>query len=1424
MSPQPVVLRKFVCLSLLFFFGALAARPQVQPRVVRAVDNTKKVTLAGNVHPLAKAEFDQGAVADAQPMNRILLLLKRSDAQEAALADALEKQQDRSSPNYHKWLTPEQFGTLYGPADADIQTVTQWLISQGFAVTKVYSGKTVIEFSGTAAQVRAAFGTDIRNYQVAGKSYVANAGDPQIPAALVPVVAGVVSLNNFPRQSHIRSVGVAQKVAGAKGLVPLFTYGSFYGLGPGDFATIYNSQGLVAGGNNGTGETIAIVGETNLNVQDVTDFRTIFGLPATFNASNVILNGEDPGITSTGEETEADLDVQWSGAVAPGATVNFVVSASTATTSGVDLSALYIIEHNMADVMSESYGSCEANLGSGGNAFFTALWQQAAAQGITAILSSGDGGSAGCDNFDTEQVATKGLAVSGMASTPYNVSVGGTDFDQVNQWSTYWSYSNAPVTQTSALKYIPEIPWNQNCAQIGLTGCGASAPNGSLNIVAGSGGPSSSHSKPNWQMGVTPNDSHRDQPDVSLFASPGFNGTGYLVCQQDTYSRCNAAGAPDTPFIHIVGGTSASAPAFAGVMALVNQYQAAHGGTGRQGNANYILYALANKAGNSCASNATETAGCVFNDVTKGSSALPAVGGAGVGTNSVPCKGGTLNCSSTVSTVNGVLVDPSHATTEAWTAGTGYDMTTGLGSVNIANLATSWGTVSTVSTTTTLTLTPSTGITHGTGENVNVAIGVAPKSGTATGNVSLIAKFADGTTQGLDQFTLGANGNFSGKTTSLPGGNYQVYAHYAGDGVNAPSDSTLVTVSVGQEGSKTFIVVPLYDIQTGNLISGNASSVPYGSPYRIRMYVTNSSATANPTGPPTPTCDQVNELTCPTGTVTLTANGTGVDRVNGVYSLDNIGYTRDINPTLGGGSYALAAQYSGDNSYSAGQPATDSLTVTPTATVTTIDTNDNSGIGTVGVAFNLNMVTRANSFGIPPTGTYTVYDGGTAVTGTSTIWNGQSGTTDGIAFSQASVTFNFSTAGTHILTAKYSGDANYASSTTATSFSVIVKNGTTTTMTANPTNIIAGNTMTLTAIVDTAVKSPTPSGTVVFYGGGDGYFSGNVTYKNITDSNGNAALQATLVVTPLYSEDIWAIFGGDNNFAPSDSMSTPVSITVVTPDYSVSPTQIALTIPAGQSASAPLTVTPATNLTSQVTFTIGGNGGYIEGMTCAVAPNPVSLSGQQPTSTSFSCSVPAPSSSATATSQLFIGWPEGMQYRNWWGAGAVALVTGLFLLLLPSSLKMRRVSYACFGIGLVSLAIGCGGGSTGGGGGPTQTATTIKLTVPGAKVASNVYGTATVTVTGTQSPTGTVTIFDNTSNQSIGSASLVNGQAQMQIGFAGVGSHSLIAQYAGDANNKASQTQSPIVVVVTGTLTGTVWLSADTGADHKAIPLTLTVQ
>ncbi len=611
---------------------------------------------------MARAEFDQGAVADAQPVNRIYLLLNRTSEQQTALNKLMLDQMDKNSPNYHRWLTAEQYGTQFGPSDDDVQTVKSWLSAQGFTGIKTNAGKTIVEFSGTVGAVRRAFSTDLHNYMVRGEKHFANASDPQIPAALAAIVGGIPSLHNFRKQSQIKRLGQFRRDFTTGEIRPLFTFsdvnGTFFGVGPADFAKIYN----IPAGADGSGQSIAIVARSNINPQDVTDFRSMFGLPA-YQPCNlavaqaqlcVILNGADPGLVS-GDEGEADLDVEWSGAVAPKATIKFVVSESEQTDAvdGVDASSLYIVDNNIAPVMSESFGLCESASGTAGNAFQNALWQQAAAEGITVSVSSGDNGSAACDDPNSESSATKGIAVSGTASTPFNVAVGGTDFDDGANKSTFWSSTNTstvPPVPASALGYIPEIPWNDSCAAAGLTGCNTATTANNLDIVAGSGGPSAVYTKTQAPFQTGFGDTARDIPDVSLFAADGLNGSFYIVCQSDQDitgdTGCNLTKfSPSSPFhdFQAVGGTSASAPAFAAIMALVNQK------TGqRQGNANFELYKLAN-AENFASCNSSsfiapgpQPSSCVFMDITKSN-------------NAVACAGGSPNCSKTTAGGNGVM-------------------------------------------------------------------------------------------------------------------------------------------------------------------------------------------------------------------------------------------------------------------------------------------------------------------------------------------------------------------------------------------------------------------------------------------------------------------------------------------------------------------------------------------------------------------------------------------------------------------------------------------------------------------------------------------------------------------------------------------------------------------------------------------------
>ncbi|HEY7302966.1 MAG TPA: S53 family peptidase [Bryobacteraceae bacterium] len=617
------------CLALSGLVQAGAAA--VQPRAVTRIDENVRRTLRGNTHPLARREFDLGPVSADLPMDRMLLVLSRSPQQEAVLQELLRKQHDEGSTEYHHWLTPDQFGQSFGAAETDLQTVTTWLESHGMKVAHVSRGRRIIEFSGTAGEVQDAFRTEIHRYFANGAEHLANATDPQIPAALASVVTGIATLHNFKThpQSMMTPATFRQQASG-----PQFNSGSGeHALSPADYAVIYNINPLYQAGITGKGATIGVVARSNIKLQDVIDFRHNFGLSG--NAPQIVLNGPDPGDLGGGEEAEAVLDASWSGATAPGSTVKLVVSGSTNATDGVFLSELYIIDNNLADVMTASFGSCEAHFTQGQAAVISALAEQAAAQGITYAVAAGDSGSAGCDDPNTETQATGPLSVNILASTPYTIAVGGSSFAE---WETapFWNSKNSP-TGSSAISYIPEVTWDETCMQ---DQCPA--------LWAGGGGVSRIFSKPAWQSGVAgiPNDEARDVPDIAL-TSAGHDP--YLICLAGS---CEATSRGQIHFAGIAG-TSAAAPAFAGVMALVKQKTGA-----RQGQANYKIYRLAATENFSAcnASGSGPAANCIFNDITTGSNAVPG----------------------TFSSFN-------------YRAGTGYDLATGLGSLNVANFVNHWG-------------------------------------------------------------------------------------------------------------------------------------------------------------------------------------------------------------------------------------------------------------------------------------------------------------------------------------------------------------------------------------------------------------------------------------------------------------------------------------------------------------------------------------------------------------------------------------------------------------------------------------------------------------------------------------------------------------------------------------------------------------
>jgi subtilase family serine protease len=561
-----------------------AALTTRSPLILQPVDESQQTVLHGNTYPLARPQFDLGTAPATLPMQRMLLVLKRSPQQEAALRKLLDDQQDKASPNYHKWLTPAEYGKQFGPTDADMQTITSWLQSHGFEVGTT-KGRTVLEFSGSASQVQEAFHTTIHKYIVNGEQHWANATDPQIPTALTAAVAGVFTLHNFLKkpQFHISPNPIAARLT--KGKRPQVTFSNgVHALTPTDYDTIYNAN-TVLNSNSGIYVGIGVIARSNLYPEasgsDINDFRNAF-LPGSAGMLNVFLNGPDPGDLGGGDEIEATLDATWAGAIASGSTVDLVVSASTNTSDGIDLSEVSIIESNIEDIMTESFSGCEAETTASSAAGYAALAEQAAAQGITYLVSTGDSGAEGCDDPDSEMVATGPVSVNVLASTAFDTAVGGTIFNESNQSGTYWSSSNS-ADGGSAISYIPEDVWNQSCTAENCTS------GNNPGIWAGGGGASIySTAKPSWQSGATgiPQDNTRDLPDVSLTAA---THDGYVLCLEGS---C----VPDTSGdieLYLVGGTSASTPSFASIMALVvDQVRLTDPGQ-RLGLANYVLYRLA---------------------------------------------------------------------------------------------------------------------------------------------------------------------------------------------------------------------------------------------------------------------------------------------------------------------------------------------------------------------------------------------------------------------------------------------------------------------------------------------------------------------------------------------------------------------------------------------------------------------------------------------------------------------------------------------------------------------------------------------------------------------------------------------------------------------------------------------------------------
>ncbi len=591
------MLRKFASFSLVVL-AALIAAPSLngqvesglhsRPRVTQSINEMDRVALSGNTRPEARLANDRGPVANDFAMEHMLLQLKRSPEQELALRQFIDELHTKGSPNFHHWLTAQEFGDRFGVAKPDLGAITGWLESHGLSVNAVYPSGMLIDFSGTAGQVRKTFQTEIHRLEIKGEKHIGNISDPRIPAALAPVVAGVVSLHDFrPHTMHrLHKLNTEFTFTDAFG-------NPNYAVVPADLAAIYNLNPLFSAGISGQGQTIVLIEDTDVfSASDWTTFRSTFGLSGYTSASFTQVHPASPsGPNNCGapgtfapNNAEAILDAEWASASAPSAAIEMAACADTSTTFGGLIAIQNLINAGTPPppIMSISYGQCETVNGAAANAAYNSAYQQAVTEGVSVFVAAGDSGAAGCDNGVAE--AIHGIAVNAFASTPYNVAVGGTDFSDTYSGAndTYWNYSNTSAFG-SAISYVPEIPWNDSCAGALLSAyVGFSPTYGSTSLcndplygsffqmtAAGGGGPSGCATgtpstsdvvsgtcqgwpKPSWQSVLgNPNDGVRDTPDVSLFAADGLWSHFYSwrACRRSSTRKQAVLKAIPRPFI-----------------------------------------------------------------------------------------------------------------------------------------------------------------------------------------------------------------------------------------------------------------------------------------------------------------------------------------------------------------------------------------------------------------------------------------------------------------------------------------------------------------------------------------------------------------------------------------------------------------------------------------------------------------------------------------------------------------------------------------------------------------------------------------------------------------------------------------------------------------------------------------------------------
>ena len=1196
--------------------GIAQAQANSESRIIAQVRNEDRVIVRNSAPVLVKRSLDIGRVAASQPLGRMLLLLAPTAKQEQDAAKLVAAQHDSSSPSFHKWLTPAQFGERFGISAVDAQKVQLWLQSQGLTVHQVSQSRRFIEFSGNVAQVEQAFSTQMHSYNVKDRSFIANSTDIQIPAALSPVVKGVVRLHSDPHAPTLK-IGEKIKVEKKTGKIE-GPYGLHF-LGPADFATIYNVQPLYDAGINGTGQTIAIVSRSSLvmptfgvdGLQDIRDFRNVMGLPA--NDPEIIVNGDDPLALDYNDAIEALLDVTWAGAVAPMAHIKVVASQSNFN-DGVDASAVYIVDHNLAPIMSTSFGSCEQLLGPLQNAFYNALWQQAAAQGITAFVSAGDNGGAGCDDQGSGYFAENGVAVNGLASTPYNVAVGGTQFDDTSNPDAYWTITSDPTNLKSALSYIPEKVWNESSNDPFFT-----------SLWAGSGGVSTIYPKPDWQAAAgVPNDGKRDLPDISMASAIH---TGYALC---FLSSC---GYPDYVMLYSVGGTSASSPAAAGIMALVLQKM----GGQPQGLANYVFYRLVGTDG-------------VYHDITAGDNKVP---------------------------------DPNGQYTVGYSAAPGYDLASGLGSFDANALVNNWASSSaTAGTDINMTLlSGQANVVHGAPVSFSVKV-----SCTGNGCAAPTGAIALQGTSGSNFAGLGGAVSLTpasptssaiATTSTIPGGTYAVSARYSGDGNYYAKTSSPINITVTAEPSQ----MVMGGISGGWFIT-SPLTLNYAEPVTLYVAVAGQSGQGHPTG----TISLLVDGTAPQtvardfqtpSTLSLNYGESATFFGDGLSLTGQSSVLPNLSSGFAAGTHQVTANYPGDTSFNAAQ-ANYSFVVNKVDSIVA----DFYPLGTaiVNVPVTLaGQLVLANNGCAPYGGTVTITDyafNPPVVLGSAPA--------DQLYCDSYAIPVTFTTGGNHLLRVTFSGDSNVNTSYNTYTFPVGSTTYSYVNLMSDVSSALVGQPITLTAQVGSDVRQYTATGTVTFVDGSTTLGSAPL------DATGTATLAMSSLAPGTHN--VASNYSGDAVLQASSGGPLVVSVS----DFTLQAQPTSLSMAAGQSGTATLSILPIGGSTQTLQFSCGN---APAGVSCAFSPASVTLDGTNSTSVKITVSATAAAVHQAASRR---------------GALVLAASLAFGIMLLPMGRRRSRTMWIVCLIGLVSLTIyGTGCGSSSKPSTPTSTTCVLNVTATG---------------------------------------------------------------------------------------------------------------